>query len=88
MCRNSDESMDPLVYLRTSLYDMVNHENSTESLQFRGLASDFMFECDQDEEWKFKHRMKLLNELMEFFPDMKNNSRSIIDMVVKYETNL
>jgi hypothetical protein len=88
MCLNGN-NMDPLLYLRSHVHEMVNHQDPAESLQFRELASNYMFNIEiADKEWTFKHRIKLFDELMSFFPDMQNNSRSIIDMVIQYESNL
>jgi hypothetical protein len=82
------ENYDPLLYLRTKVSEMVNHDNMTESLQFRELASHFMFGLNPDQETTYKQRMKLFDDLTEFVPDVKSKSRSIVDMVVQYETNL
>lgn len=88
MCHsNASSSIEPLLYLRSKLSEIVNHDDVVESLQFRELFLSYMFYMDLNDDWVLNNRIKLLDELMQYFNEF-NTSRSIIDMVLQYETNL
>ncbi|KAL0490774.1 muskelin [Acrasis kona] len=92
MCyTSSPDSLEPLIFLRDVVGDIVNHQDPTENVNFQELNSFFMVQkcltgSDGSVDWLHRNRTNMMNELLEFFPDMKSKT-NIIDLVVNYEKN-
>eukprot|EP01103_Thecamoeba_quadrilineata_P009060 TRINITY_DN1876_c0_g1_i1.p1 TRINITY_DN1876_c0_g1~~TRINITY_DN1876_c0_g1_i1.p1 ORF type:complete len:733 (-),score=108.15 TRINITY_DN1876_c0_g1_i1:57-2255(-) len=93
MCRKG-KVMEGLAFLQSSLSEMVDHSNPTESLQFRSLANN-LFEapqapsCSLDESEPhrpppelYEERMNLFDELAKFFlHSSSSSSKHLLDLV-------
>jgi hypothetical protein len=77
---NSGVSMEALTYLQSKVSSTVDHNDGSESAQYRALTTHlFQTEPDYD---TFKERTKLFEELCKFLPDeMTQPKNDIVDFV-------